>query len=225
MVLVVTKFMTTLTTIMSAYNAEKYLDAALTSILQQTCPSTQVIVIDDGSSDNTLEILQARPGITIVSREHKGIAYSLNEAISLATGEYLTFLDADDLWDLRKNALQLKHLQQNSHCDFSLCHLQQFDDTTQQKQPPQIGYMKQCLLIKTKVFMQVGTFNENSTGDFIDWFQRAQLLKLHCAILDLPLVFRRMHADNFTKTAAYTKSLTQLAKGLIARQRQHAPSL
>jgi glycosyltransferase involved in cell wall biosynthesis len=209
-----------ISTVMSVYNAEKYIGQAIHSILQQTLPSREIIIIDDGSTDNTLAILRTFRGIHLISRENKGIAYSLNQALRLTHGEYLTFLDADDLWDAKKNELQLQHLIQNPHLDISLCQIQQFYEENQHKLPPQAGYAKPCMLIKKQAFLQVGEFGIPDAGHFMDWFQRAKLCKLNYAILELPLVFRRIHADNFTKTNTYANGLTILAKRLIDRHRQ-----
>lgn len=84
--------------LMSVYNAQEYLDHAITSILEQTFMDFEFIIINDGSTDRSLEIIKNfdDPRIRLIDRENKGLTASLNEAIELAEGEYLARQDADD---------------------------------------------------------------------------------------------------------------------------------
>ncbi|OEZ33321.1 hypothetical protein AS144_05120 [Francisella endosymbiont of Amblyomma maculatum] len=87
--------------IMSVYNAEKYIAQAIESILQQSFKDFEFIIVNDGSTDNSLAIIkkyeEINSRIRIISRENRGIIYSLNEAIFLANGEYIARMDADDI--------------------------------------------------------------------------------------------------------------------------------
>lgn len=89
-----------------AYNAEKHLNECLNSILNQTSKNYEVIIVDDGSNDNTYLICENyldKMNIKLYSRENKGVTYTRNELIKYATGEYLIFLDSDDI--LEKNTI------------------------------------------------------------------------------------------------------------------------
>lgn len=92
--------MVTVSIIMPVYNASKYLDTSIKSILRQDSNDIEVICIDDGSTDNSLNILEKYAKqykfIKIFSQENKGPAISRNKGINEAKGEYLAFLDADD---------------------------------------------------------------------------------------------------------------------------------
>ncbi|KAF3981792.1 MAG: glycosyltransferase [Methylococcales symbiont of Hymedesmia sp. n. MRB-2018] len=87
--------------LMPVYNAEKYLDEAIQSILNQTFTDFEFIIINDGSSDNSLNIIkkyqQQDSRIVVVSRENKGLIFSLNEGVSLVKGKYIVRMDADDI--------------------------------------------------------------------------------------------------------------------------------
>lgn len=87
--------------VMSVYNSEKYLKEAIESILSQTYTNFEFIIVNDGSTDSSLEIIQEYMGkderIVLISRENKGLPYSLNEGIEKAKGEYIARMDADDI--------------------------------------------------------------------------------------------------------------------------------
>jgi GT2 family glycosyltransferase len=86
--------------IMPVYNGAPYIAKAVRSVLQQTYPFWELIVVNDGSTDNTLDILAAfdDPRIQVVSQPNGGTATARNHAMGLAQGEFMALLDADDLW-------------------------------------------------------------------------------------------------------------------------------
>jgi len=87
--------------VMPVYDAEKYLDEAIQSILNQTYKDFEFIIINDGSTDKSLEIIEKYKEqderITLISRENKGLISSLNEGITRSKGEYIARMDADDI--------------------------------------------------------------------------------------------------------------------------------
>jgi glycosyltransferase involved in cell wall biosynthesis len=92
--------------IVPLYNKEKYIKRTINSILNQTYRNFEIIVVNDGSTDNSLSIVKSIKDkrIKIYSRKHEGVSCARNFGIKKATGEYIAFLDADDKWD--KNFLQ-----------------------------------------------------------------------------------------------------------------------
>ena len=91
--------------IITCYNYGEYVSGAIESILVQTYSNIELIVINDGSSDNSLEVInQYKSNAKIINRENKGIVYTRNEGIAKSKGEYVVFLDADDFFD--KNYIQ-----------------------------------------------------------------------------------------------------------------------
>jgi glycosyltransferase involved in cell wall biosynthesis len=93
-----------------AFNAAKWIGDTISSALGQTWPDKEVIVVDDGSTDRTLEIARAFEGrdLRVVAGEHRGAAAARNRALSLAGGDLIQWLDADDLLAPDKIALQMK---------------------------------------------------------------------------------------------------------------------
>ena len=105
--------MPTISVIIPAYNAEHTIQETLESVQKQTFSDFEIIVIDDGSTDRTLDIVReiADPRIKCFSYENGGVAMARNLGISHATGEFIAFLDADDMWTSDKLELQLGALQ------------------------------------------------------------------------------------------------------------------
>jgi glycosyltransferase involved in cell wall biosynthesis len=104
---------------MPVHNGERYVRHALQSALDQTYPNVEIVVVDDGSTDRTPEILdEFGARITLIKQPNRGAAPARNAALHRARGEFFAFLDADDLWFRNKLALQVRHL--TGHHDIDL---------------------------------------------------------------------------------------------------------
>jgi glycosyltransferase involved in cell wall biosynthesis len=101
--------------IIPTYNAEKTIHETVTSVFKQTLSDLELIIINDGSTDKTLEVLSTidDPRLKIFSYPNAGVAVSRNRGLSKATGQYISFLDADDLWTPDKLEAQYQALQDN----------------------------------------------------------------------------------------------------------------
>lgn len=98
--------------IVPIYGVEKYIAATVQSVLAQTYKNFELLIIDDASPDRSLEICQqfTDPRITIIRQENRGLAGARNTGIRHATGEYIAFLDGDDLWLPEKLEKHVSHL-------------------------------------------------------------------------------------------------------------------
>jgi glycosyltransferase involved in cell wall biosynthesis len=103
------------TVIIPAYNAERFIGRSINSVLSQTHPVSQIIVIDDGSSDSTRETVSLEYGarVILLEQQNGGPARARNAGLRIATGEYIAFLDADDWWEPGKLAEQIRVLSQH----------------------------------------------------------------------------------------------------------------
>ena len=103
----------TLSVIMPVYNVEQYVADAICSVLDQTYRDFELLIIDDGGSDASLEIcrLFQDPRIKIVSQENCGLAGARNTGIRNAGGKYIAFIDSDDLWVPQKLSIHVAHLE------------------------------------------------------------------------------------------------------------------
>jgi len=107
----------TVSIILATFNREKYLREAIVSALEQTYHDFELIVIDDGSTDNTKKMISAfrDPRLIYVYQENKGRSIARNVALNMAKGQYIAFLDSDDLYLPEKLALQVQYLDSNPH--------------------------------------------------------------------------------------------------------------
>ncbi|MCL1465901.1 glycosyltransferase family 2 protein [Argonema galeatum] len=107
--------MPVISVIIPAYNAEKTILETIQSLQKQTFTDFEIIVINDGSTDGTVELLNAIEDsrVKVFSYENGGLPVARNRGIDRATGEYITFVDADDLWTPDKLELQLTALRQH----------------------------------------------------------------------------------------------------------------
>ena len=106
-----------------AYNRERYIRETLDSVFAQTYPNLEVIVVDDASTDGTVRVVESYGSrVKLIRRDvNSGICpVTRNQAARAATGEYVAFLDSDDLWYPEKTARQVEFLRQ--HPDVPLCH-------------------------------------------------------------------------------------------------------
>jgi glycosyltransferase involved in cell wall biosynthesis len=107
--------MPTISVIIPTYNAERTVLKTVESVQKQTFSDIEIIIINDGSTDRTLELVQSIKDqrLKIFSYENGGLPVARNRGISQATGEFISFVDADDLWTPDKLELQLTALQQH----------------------------------------------------------------------------------------------------------------
>lgn len=191
-----------------AYNAAAYIEAAIKSALDQTYPASEIIVVDDGSTDETESILKDRQDIRYIRCEHQGISASRNRCVSEATGEWLAFLDADDLMDSRKLEKQIKYIEAHGDCLIVFSRYENFtgipeDELTERQRAVKDSVPPLHLaaaLIHKSVFERFGCFvTDRMYGEDTEW-----LTRLEYAGLDLSnrignvLYFRRIHDSNIT---------------------------
>jgi hypothetical protein len=108
--------------IIPAYNVARFLKDAISSALAQKNVDVEVIVVDDGSTDNTanlLTIYSANPRVHVITQENAGAASARNSGISASNGRYLGFLDGDDIWATNKATRHLAILNENPRIDLT----------------------------------------------------------------------------------------------------------
>ncbi len=218
-----------LSVVIPAYNAEKYLGAAIDSVLAQGHPSVEVVVVDDGSSDRTREVAQSfGQHLRYLGQEHAGPAAARNRGVQAARGEYLAFLDADDLWLQGKLERQWQALRSTDGMIFG--HVEQFlspdlDPEAMNKYrcdpAPRPGRVAGTLLMRKVSFLEAGLFQEWQTGEFIEWYDRARGKKIGEVMLSETVLRRRIHGDNMTlRHSGRSSDYLKVVKAMIDRRRQ-----
>jgi glycosyltransferase involved in cell wall biosynthesis len=196
--------------IVPVYNGARFLGEALDSILAQTMPPAEIIVIDDGSTDDsaaTAERYASR--IRYVRQQNAGPAAARNHGLRVAGADWLCFLDADDIWHREKLERQARALEANSQSGICLAHVQNFwvEELAHERErlkdhpfsKPVPGYVCQAMLTRRSVFDAIGPFDENlRMGEDTDWFVRARGAGVQHEILAETLVYRRIHGQNIS---------------------------
>jgi glycosyltransferase involved in cell wall biosynthesis len=121
----------TISVIIPAYNAGKYIGDALDSLRQQTFSDFETIVIDDGSDDHTRRIVKQFSRVRYYYQANLGEASARNNGMSLAKGDYFAFLDADDWYEKGKIERQYTYLSENPEKDIVYCDVKIFDEFTE----------------------------------------------------------------------------------------------
>lgn len=192
---------------MVVFNGGPYLREAIDSVLAQSYEPVELIVVDDGSDDGSGQVAQSYlPRLRYVFQDRAGIGAARNRAVELATGEYLTFLDADDRFVPDALARQVDVLQSDPELDMVFAHVTEFvspdlDEVeranlrTPASRIP--GRLPTTMLCRREAFLRVGGFaTDIRMGVTLDWSARAIEQGLRSLMLPDVLFERRLHAQN-----------------------------
>ncbi|BCM94373.1 putative glycosyltransferase EpsH [Abditibacteriota bacterium] len=220
--------------IIPAYNVAHYLNEALESVRAQTYRCFEIIVVDDSSTDETPLVAQSGGDVRYYRQERQGGGSARNKGISLAKGELLAFLDADDLWSADKLLKQVEFYMALPPTQFPTvlyAHARQFfspelDEASRSNihlpAHDQRGYLAGTLLITPTDFCAIGPYGA-IFGDCVDWHLRALDAGAQIHVLPDVMLFRRIHGTNMSRTQSddkrqYVRSL----KASLDRRRQQA---
>ena len=201
------------------YNYARYLDQAIQSVLRQTYKNLEVIVVNNGSTDDSLTVLaKYNQSIHIIDQPNLGQSGARNSGLSLSSGEYIAFLDADDFWEPQKLEKQSKLLNKDSQLVY--CGITPFKYPENEKLPSVLPkYKGKCssyfvdhpgasivlsgestALFSRDLLLEVGTFDAelNSTAGW-DFFRRCSLFTSFDFVSE-PLVNYRLHASNMSNS-------------------------
>lgn len=255
--------------IIPAHNAEKHVNEVIESVLAQSCPVYEIIVVDDGSTDNTREAIQkcferqghkdartqkrshaietqghqdTRTHLKCIHQKNKGPAAARNRGIKESSGEYIAFLDADDLW--RPDKLQ-KQMQILEDSEYGMV----YSDMSHKNGDMLVNrsYLKEreyrhmlsgdiyrdllwenfiftpTVIVKKEILDETGGFDESLRicEDYKMWLKIAKRHKI--GFVDEPLVIRRRFGANVTDNRLlYAQSRMKLLKELLDENRDNA---
>ncbi len=212
--------------VLPAFNAEKYIAEAVRSILDQTLTNFELIVINDGSTDNTLAILEelrdkdAR--VIVISRENRGLVESLNEGIDLARGKWIARMDADDIALPHRFERQLEWLERTGadisgswvqrfgSSDKRVVRLPQTDDAIKMAMLFCSPFAHPAVIMRTSLVKRLGYDKRWEKAEDYDLWERAAEAGWKMANVPEVLLSYRVHAEQIsTLTANRQQQLTQ----------------
>jgi glycosyltransferase involved in cell wall biosynthesis len=216
--------------IVPVYNGERYLSAALDSIFAQHYRPIEVIVVDDGSADNSAHIVRSYRDIQYIYQINEGHGKAKNTGIAASQGEFIAFLDADDLWTPDKLSLQVDHLINNPNVGYALCKMR-FLLEPGVHMPSGLhkehllgtpsAYIPSALVVRMSVIKKIGMFDPSYRhSNDSDWFFRAHDAGITMTILPEVLLYRRIHSSNLSREIQTMSSeLLRVVKTSINRKR------
>jgi glycosyltransferase involved in cell wall biosynthesis len=215
--------------IVPVYNGERFLAAALDSIFAQSYRPVEAIIVDDGSTDRTADIARSYAEARYIYQPNQGHAAAKNAGAAAAAGDFLAFLDADDLWTPDKLFVQVAYLLDHPEIDYVIARMRNFLEPG--VEPPLLaknflaadsaGFVVGTLLVRRAVFNAVGGFDTTYRhGNDTDWFFRAKEAGVRMTMLPHVLLRRRFHGANLSyETRAMASDFLRAVKLSIDRTR------
>jgi glycosyltransferase involved in cell wall biosynthesis len=220
--------------VIPVYNGASYLAEAVESVRRQSCPPNRIILVDDGSTDNTPQVaVSCRQGqgapVEYVRHNNAGPSAAMNRGASLIKSGLIAFHSADDIWVPDKIALQLRALAEGADLVFGyMRHFisPELDAVTagNLRCPPEPmpAYSAGTLLTRLETFYSVGPFNESfRIGEFMDWYSRAVDRGLISTIVPQVVSMRRLHGRNHSLTRKTDpQGYAHVLKAMLDRRRK-----
>lgn len=194
--------------VMPAYNCEKYIGDAIKSVINQTYKNWELIVLDDGSKDSTVNIInglaqQDKRIKFYLNEKNQGVSATRNRGISIAKGEWIAFLDSDDMWQKEKLEMQMS-LKEKVNAEFVFTGSSYINEIGESfkgifEVPEQVDYKKlrrhnviscSSVLIKKKFFKDIKMEKDDMHEDYAVWLRILKQGVIAYAVNDPLLIYR-----------------------------------
>lgn len=220
-----------LSVIIPSYNYGRFIADAIRSVLVQEIPGVEIVVVDDGSEDDTEAVVAAFEGaVKYVKQSRGGSAAARNRGIRHATGSHVAFLDSDDCNVPGALKMQLQCLLDSPEADAVYGRMAQVNDTVFQSallDPASwMAVSMPCwlaggIIFRRDLVQRIGAFDEHqTTGEFLDWVSRGRDLGAVFKPCELLVMMRRIHGSNKMLTLTNpTAGFGRLLQKHLARKR------
>ena len=223
--------------VIPVFNGARFLAEAVHSVNAQGYRPLEVIVVDDGSTDGSGAVAAGLAGVRCLRQENAGPAAARNAGVAVASGEFVAFLDADDLMTPDRLDLQVGHLQEHPEVGCVLGRQELLVEPGVEPpdwvtRPPawargdplfsrRVTIPPMSMVVRRAVFDRVGGFDPQfRLGEDTDWILRARESGTQVAILDDVVLIRRLHGTNLTyDTAGRDRALFANVKARLDRKR------
>jgi glycosyltransferase involved in cell wall biosynthesis len=220
-----------ITIIVPVKNAGRFMAQGLQSVIDQDYPAKDLIVVYGPSSDRTLEIARSFENTRVLEQKGKGLSDAWNTGIAEARGEFIAFLDSDDIWVPGSLRRRVEQLMAQSEADYSIAKAEFFLE--EGKDIP-VGFKPQLLqgewlspipgtfLARRTLFEQVGSFDTTLAlaGD-VDFFARLKDQEIPMTVFPELVLRKRVHDANLSSNAEVNNAeLLTLLRQSITRQRK-----
>lgn len=217
-------------------DAARWVGDALDSILAQRRPADEIVVIDDGSCDDSPAIVRAFGSrVRWSAQAPAGISAARNRGVELASGTLLAFLDADDLWPVDSLEARLALLETRPQLDCVYGWIDPFLDTRALADGacapadpggPRPGRLAGALLVRRRAFERIGPFDPSyRLGETMDWVARFEAAGLQSAAVDTVVLRRRVHgANTVIRQRAMQGDYLRVLRAAVARRREIEPA-
>ncbi len=211
------------------FNAGAFIEKALTSIRKQYYDHIEIVLIDDGSTDGIADrIKEWGENIIFLRQDNKGPAAARNLGIKHAKGDFIAFLDADDLWPEDKIKMQLERFQMDATADIITGRIQYSKlegaedvDLALAEDNTLINVHLGAALIRRQVFEDVGLFDETLRfSEDHDWFLRAREAGMKIIVMNKVTLIYQLHAGNMTREKPFHEfGMLKILKRSIDRRK------
>jgi glycosyltransferase involved in cell wall biosynthesis len=210
--------------VIPCWNPGRLLLDALASVAAQTVPPTQVVVVDDGSTDDAVETASANPAVTLVRQSRSGSATARNTGIARVNAGLVAFLDADDLWPPNSLSVRIAALRETG-ADGCFGVVEEFRDPADgawQVRPNSAARLPGSILVTREALARVGGFDPSlQGGECVDWVARFDAAGLRWTKIADVVLHRRIHETNKSRHPQYSQrpGLLEVARRSAARKR------
>ena len=213
--------------VIPAHNAARFLAEAVASVRAQTLPAAEIIVVDDGSTDETAPLAR-QLGVKLLAQKQAGAGAARNRGAEAATGEWLAFLDADDLWTPEKLASQRTAMRDQPGTEVVFGYGANFwidERGARQEDEFRPAFLPGAAFLRREFFLSRARFNANvAPSEVVEWYLRLRAGKAVISVLPQLMLLRRLHETNTRQQGDGGRALDlRLVREWIERQRSGKP--